>query len=381
MASVSANEWECSQCTLLNPMNAERCAVCGKEKPIKFTYKPKRSNEWECSRCTLYNPMNAERCAVCNAAKPKPSFLNSIKSTGSRLFEQASSLVPTGGTGASGLLSGISSYWPFGTAAPAPVPAPTPAPSPSPLPNPRDLQHFWPFEIPSSPYILNFHNGPITEDQLPRDFIEQADYRNKNLRMLLAAADGPNNVSRNPEYHMYCCLPDDTGVIIPTILEDNLRELIALNSNTYNSGRKRIICYYDHNNRNHINNLIELFGGKIELIDTLDSRLNFNEQNIANSFLRPGGIIIRQFLTDEEYTRQPIFMRDFYMTKRIFTSPEFQCYYGPHPLGKRRNPSANDDSVGMCKKAASTAGGKRRRNIRTKKRNLRLRKKSRSVKK
>jgi hypothetical protein len=234
----------------------------------------------------------------------------------------------------------------------------------------RAIHQAWPRDLPDDDYIINFHKGEVREVDLPADFTAQPHYHENNLNILLAAGDGMDpgfiNVADFPQFHIYVCLPDDShkGYQNPNILEMNLEELKRLNA----AGEmKRIICYMNMYDDNQLNNFVTLFTNKIFVIDTLDSRFNFNKQAIPELLLRPGGTIIRPHLTDEriaaiasEYHRGIAEIR----SKR-FGLP-FICDEGDHPLGRVPNPG--EHNFRFCTKIDGLNGGRRRRKSRRNKR-------------
>nr|GMC51716.1 DNA-dependent metalloprotease WSS1-like [Ipomoea batatas] len=54
--------WECSMCTLLNPLFAPICELCQARKPKDSDDKDKM---WSCKFCTLDNSTKLEKCAAC----------------------------------------------------------------------------------------------------------------------------------------------------------------------------------------------------------------------------------------------------------------------------------------------------------------------------
>ena len=244
----------------------------------------------------------------------------------------------------------------------------------------RKIHQVWKGDLPRDEYILNFHEGPIREADLPADFTGQPDYYENNLNMLLAAGDGqertmPTNVRNNPEYHIYICLPDDTYESgNPEVLRNNLADLHALNAE---GGMIRIICYMNMLDDVQINNFVGLFLHKIKLIDTLDDRFNFraNKQVIPDSLLRPGGIIIYDHRSDEEIAAIPHdHDRGMAIIRQKQYDMPFICDEGPHPLGRRK---ANDSyTFRFCIKIEGYTGGKRRRTQRRRRNKRRSRRRS-----
>ncbi|WZZ47860.1 hypothetical protein YC2023_044119 [Brassica napus] len=54
--------WECSECTLLNPLLAPICELCTAAKPKE---KEMRHKVWSCKFCTLENEVKLEKCEAC----------------------------------------------------------------------------------------------------------------------------------------------------------------------------------------------------------------------------------------------------------------------------------------------------------------------------
>ncbi|KAL7615493.1 DNA-dependent metalloprotease WSS1 [Lactuca sativa] len=58
----SSSGWECMMCTLLNPVLAPVCELCGTHKPKSVEDKYKT---WSCKFCTLENNVKLEKCGAC----------------------------------------------------------------------------------------------------------------------------------------------------------------------------------------------------------------------------------------------------------------------------------------------------------------------------
>ncbi|CAI9264890.1 unnamed protein product [Lactuca saligna] len=58
----SSSGWECMMCTLLNPVLAPVCELCGTHKPKSVEDKYKT---WSCKFCTLENNVTLEKCGAC----------------------------------------------------------------------------------------------------------------------------------------------------------------------------------------------------------------------------------------------------------------------------------------------------------------------------
>jgi hypothetical protein len=230
----------------------------------------------------------------------------------------------------------------------------------------------WSGALPEDPYVINFHKGEVREVDLPADFTAQPDYYENNLNLLLAAGDGGVNASHTnvreyPQYHIYLCLPDNsyegTWSGDGNVLTSNIAALHALNAT---SEKKHIICYCNMFDERQLNNFVNLFTGKFNVIDTMDGRFNFNEQTIPELLLRPGGIIIRDHMTADRIAEikranPMVAAMSRVNQKREFSSP-FICIAGDHPLD--RAPPPGRENYQYCQKIEGLNGGKRRRHKR-----------------
>jgi hypothetical protein len=105
---VADNEWSCTSCTMLNPMAAIKCSVCGKsnshanggglkggkshpldDSDSKDSAGKKHKADgsallpWDCPLCTLHNLATASICATCNGPRPsRPSNANVAAASG-----------------------------------------------------------------------------------------------------------------------------------------------------------------------------------------------------------------------------------------------------------------------------------------------------------
>ncbi|KAJ9562754.1 hypothetical protein OSB04_007914 [Centaurea solstitialis] len=59
---TDSSGWECMMCTLLNPVLAPICELCGTHKPKAIEDKYKA---WSCKFCTLENSVKLEKCGAC----------------------------------------------------------------------------------------------------------------------------------------------------------------------------------------------------------------------------------------------------------------------------------------------------------------------------
>ena len=57
----------CPQCTLENPPDLKKCAICDCLLPSSSSSSSKKKTFVQCPQCTLENPSTAKKCAVCDA--------------------------------------------------------------------------------------------------------------------------------------------------------------------------------------------------------------------------------------------------------------------------------------------------------------------------
>lgn len=58
----TAQEWKCSQCTLMNKGEHDACKVCNAQRIL-------HKREWKCSECTLVNQIQYDACQACGSIK------------------------------------------------------------------------------------------------------------------------------------------------------------------------------------------------------------------------------------------------------------------------------------------------------------------------
>ena len=71
-AAAASQQWDCANCTFINPNNSRACEMCGSANPNNIAALPAAAaaSEWNCSACTFANQNSDRRCGACDSAKP-----------------------------------------------------------------------------------------------------------------------------------------------------------------------------------------------------------------------------------------------------------------------------------------------------------------------